>query len=144
MLTKRFGISWLAASVIMFFISYIWHGVFLTDYSRLSYPQEIFLIIASIVYLILGFIVAKAIDNKALENRFKRKPILRGALSGAMCGFVFFLIATVVGVSFSTNSSIENLLLDVTWQIIEQSIGGIAVGIVHIFVYDPSVEFEDQ
>lgn len=143
MLTKRFFISWLAASAIMFFISYVWHGLFLTDYSRLSYPQEVFLVIASIVYLILGFVVAKAIDTKMLEVHFKRKPIMRGAISGAACGFTFFLIATVVGVSFSTTSNIPNLLLDVTWQIVEQTIGGIAVGVVHLFVYDPSVSFED-
>ncbi len=143
MLTKRFFISWLVASAVMFMLSYVWHGIFLTDYSRLTYPKEVFLIIAAIVYLILGFVVAKAIDIHYLETHFKRKPILRGALSGAACGFLFFLIATVVGVSFSTSSKIENLLLDVIWQIIEQGIGGMAVGLAHIFVYDPSVTFED-
>jgi hypothetical protein len=143
MLTKRFFISWLVASAIMFMLSYAWHGIFLTDYSRLSYPKGIFLIIASFVYLIIGFIVAKAIDIQYLAEKFNRKPILRGALSGAACGFMFFLIATVVGVSFSTGSKIENLLLDVTWQVIEQGIGGVVVGLAHIFIYDPSVNFED-
>ena len=143
MLTKRFFISWIATSAVMFFISYIWHGIFLTDYSRLSYPKEVFLIFASIVYLILGFVVTKAIDVKFLEGHLKRKPIIRGAVSGAICGFGLFLIATVVGVSFSTGSNMENLLLDVTWQIVEQAIGGIVVGLVHIFVHDPTVSFED-
>lgn len=143
MLTKRFFISWLAASAAMFLVSYVWHGIFLTDYSRLSYPVEIFLISASIVYLIIGFVVAKAIDLQYLLDNFNRKPILRGALSGAACGFMFFLMATVVGISFSTGSNIENLLLDVCWQIVEQTIGGIVVGLVHIFVYEPSASFED-
>lgn len=143
MLTKRFFISWIASSAIMFLISYLWHGIFLTDYSRLSYPQEVFLIFASIVYLFLGFVVTKAIELKFLAERFKRKPVLRGALSGAICGLGLFLIATVVGVSFSTGSNLENLLLDVIWQIIEQAVGGIVVGFVHIFVYDPSMGFED-
>lgn len=143
MLTKRFFISWITSSAIMFLISYFWHGVFLTDYSRLSYPQEVFLIFASIVYLFLGFVVTKAIDLKFLEERFKRKPVLRGLISGAICGLGFFLIATVVGVSFSTGSNLENLLLDVIWQIIEQAVGGVAVGVVHIFVFDPSMRFED-
>ena len=143
MLSKRFFISWIATSVVMFLLSYVWHAIFLTDYSRLSYPKEVFLIFASIVYLIIGFVVAKAIDVKMLEKSFKRKPIIRGAISGAACGFVFFLIATVVGVSFSTGSKMENLLLDVSWQILEQTIGGVVVGIVHIFVFDPSVVLED-
>lgn len=143
MLRKRFFISWLATSATMFLLSYVWHGIFLTDYSRLSYPKELFLIFASIVYLIIGFILAKAIDVQYLVEKYRRKPILRGVLSGAACGFALFLMATVVGVSFSTGSNIENLLLDVCWQVIEQTIGGIVIGLVHIFVYDESVSFED-
>ena len=143
MFTKRFFISWLTASALMFFISYVWHGIFLTDYSRLSYPKEIFLIFAAFVYLIIGFVVSKAIDSKTLETHFKRKPILRGLISGSVCGLAFFLIATVIGVSFSTALNVKNLLLDVTWQMVEQAIGGIVVGIVHIFVFDPSAQYED-
>lgn len=87
--------------------------------------------------------VAKAIDVKLFEKSFKRKPIVRGAISGAVCGLMFFLIATVVGVSFSTGSKMENLLLDVSWQIVEQSIGGVVVGIAHFFVFDSSMISED-
>lgn len=127
----------------MFLLSYVWHGIFLTDFSRLSYPKGLFLIFASFVYLIIGFVVAKAIDFKLIEKYFKRRPILKGALAGAALGFIFFLISTVVGVSFSTGSKLENLLLDASWQTIEQAIGGAVVGIVHIFVYDSSAIIED-
>jgi hypothetical protein len=143
MLSKRFFISWIASSAVMFLISYVWHGIFLTDYTRLSYSREIFLIFAAVVYLVLGFIVARAAEIKFLEGHFKRKPVLRGTASGAICGFVIFLVSTVVGVSFSTGSNLENLLLDVSWQIIEQAVGGAVVGLVHIFVYDPRIGFED-
>ena len=127
----------------MFLLSYIWHGIFLTDFSRLSYPKEIFLLIAALVYMIIGFIAAKAIDVKLLDKHFKRKPFLRGAISGAGLGFTLFLISTVVGVSFSTGSKLENLLLDVCWQVVEQGAGGLVVGVVHFFVYDPSSIIED-
>lgn len=143
MLTKRFFISWIASSVVMFALSYLWHGVFLTDFSRLSYPKEIFLVIAALVYLIIGFVAAKAIDIKLLEKYFRRKPFLKGTISGAGLGFILFLISTVVGVSFSTGSKLENLLLDVFWQAIEQGIGGLVVGIAHFFVFDPSSVIED-
>jgi hypothetical protein len=138
-LGKRFYISWIISSLVMFLLSYVWHGIFLTDFSRLTYPKEVFFIAAAFVYLIIGFVVSKAIDVSFLVERFKRKPLLRGLLSGSVCGFFFFLIATVVGVSFSTGSKLENILLDVSWQVIEQALGGIAVGVVHIFVFDPSV-----
>ncbi|CAN5358248.1 hypothetical protein BH10BAC1_BH10BAC1_07800 [soil metagenome] len=143
MLTKRFFISWIASSVVMFLLSYAWHGVFLTDFSRLSYPKEIFLVIAAFVYLIIGFVMAKAIDIKMLDAHFKRKPIIRGAITGASLGFTLFLVSTVVGVSFSTGSKLENLLLDVSWQTIEQGIGGVIVGVAHFFVFDPSSVVED-
>jgi len=137
MISKRFFISCLASSLVMFILSYVWHGVVLTDFSRLSYSKHLFLFFAALVYLIIGFVVTKSIEFKILEKHFKRKPIIRGAISGAICGIAFFLIATVVGVSFSTGSKLENMLLDVTWQIIEQSIGGVVVGLTYIFVYDP-------
>ncbi len=143
MLTKRFFISWIASSLVMFALSYMWHGIFLTDFSRLTYPKEIFLIFAAFVYLIIGFISAKAIDVKLLENRFKRKPLIKGVVSGACLGFTLFIITSVIGVSFSTGSKIENLLLDGCWQTVEQGIGGVVVGIVHFFVFDSSVVIED-
>ena len=136
MLTKRFFISWIASSIVMFALSYMWHGVFLTDFSRLSYPISIFLVFAAFVYLIIGFITAKAIDIKLLENKFKRKPLLKGLVTGAAFGFTLFVITYVVGVSFSTGSKLENLLLDGCWQTIEQGIGGIVVGITHFFIFD--------
>jgi H+/Cl- antiporter ClcA len=142
-MTKRFFISWLASSLVMFALSYVWHGMVLTDFSRLSYSKHLFLLFAALVYLMIGFVVAKSIEFKMLEKQFKRKPVIRGIISGAICGIAFFLIATVVGVSFSTGSKLENMLLDVTWQTIEQTIGGAVVGLAHIFVFDPIAHQED-
>ena len=143
MLTKRFFISWIASSIVMFALSYVWHGVILTDFSRLSYPKEIFLVFAVFVYLIIGFISAKAIDTKMLENKFKRKPLIKGLISGACLGFTLFVITYVIGVSFSTGSKIENLLLDGCWQTFEQGIGGVVVGLAHFFVFDSTAAMED-
>jgi hypothetical protein len=139
MFTKRFFISWLASSIVMFLLSYIWHGIFLTDFARLSYPKALFLFFAVFVYLIIGFCVAKAMEINVFEKYFKRKRILKGAFVGAALGFTFFIISTVVGVSFSTGSRLENLLLDVSWQVIEQALGGVAVGLTHFFIFDPSM-----
>lgn len=143
MLTKRFFISWIASTIVMFILFYVWHGIFLTDFSRLTYPKEIFLVFAAFVYLIIGFVAAKAIDIKLLEKHFKRKPLIKGVVSGAAIGFGLFIVSTVIGVSFSTGSKIENLLLDGCWQVIEQGIGGVVVGIAHFFVFDSSAAIED-
>ena len=142
--SKRFFISCIASSIVMFVLSYIWHGVVLTDFSRLSYSKHLFLFFAAIVYVIIGFVVSKSIEFKILEQRFKRKPIIRGAISGAMCGICFFLITTVLGVSFSTGPKLENMLLDLSWQTLEQCIGGIVVGLTYIFVYDPVIHNTEE
>jgi len=144
MLTKRFFISWLLSSLLMFLLSYVWHGIFLTDLSRLSYPKALFLFFAAIVYLMIGFIVTKAMDFKIFDKHLKRKPVLRGLIAGACCGIAFFMIATVVGVSFSTGSKLENMILDITWQLIEQGMGGLVVGIVRLLIFEPSVDLQED
>jgi hypothetical protein len=143
MMNKRFLISWISSSVVMFILFYVWHGIMLTDFSRLSYPKELFLVFAVFVYLIIGFFAAKAIDVKLLDKYFKRKPFTKGAVSGAVLGISIFLFSTVVGVSFSTGNKLDNLLLDASWQVVEQTIGGLVVGLAHFFVFDSSV-LQDQ
>jgi H+/Cl- antiporter ClcA len=128
----------------MYLLSYSWHGIYLNDYDKLNYPKELFLIFAILVYLIIGFVVAKATDFSLLTKYLKKKPIVRGVIAGAACGVVLFIMATVIGVSFSKGLEVKNLLFDVSWQMMEQMIGGMVVGIVHLVVFDPSVVFEDQ
>ena len=143
MFSKRFIISCIASSLVMFLLSYVWHGILLTDFSRLTYSKHLFLFFAAVVYIILGFVVSMAVDSKVLDKHFKRRPVIRGAISGAVCGVALFMIATVVGISFSTGSKLENMLLDITWQVIEQTLGGIVAGLTHVFVYDAASHVED-
>lgn len=130
---KRFFISWIITSLVMFGLFYAWHGLFLNDFSRLSYPTEIFMVFAAFTYLIIGFVVVKVFEAKFFfEKLFYRKLFLKGIVKGALCGFIFFMIATVIGVSFNTGTGIKNLLLDLGWQIIEQGIGGFTISITYV------------
>lgn len=144
MFSRRFYVSWIASALTMFAASYVWHGLILTDFSRLNIHRGIFLSLAAVVYLIIGFVVTKMEDTKILEEKFKRKPIKRGLIAGAICGISFFMISTVIGISFSTGSRFENLLLDVSWQTVEQTLGGLVVGLVYYFVYDPATHQQED
>lgn len=135
MLTKRFLISWLASSVVMFLAFYAWHGIFLTDFQRLPYPKEVFLVVASIVYLVIGFSLNIAYEMKKLDV-FHRQPLTRGAIAGAALGVGLFFLTMITGVSFGGSRTLVNLAMDIGWQVVEQSLGGIVVGIVHILVFD--------
>jgi|SRR3954469_5319127 len=128
---KRFFIAWIVSSLAMFVLFYIWHGTFLNDFSRLNYPKEIFLIIAGLTYVFIGFVVVRFYETKLLEKLFFHKPLLKGVVKGALCGFIFFLIATVVGVSFNTGSDLKNMALDLAWQLFEQGIGGLVAGLLY-------------
>lgn len=117
----------------MFGASYLWHGVFLTDFSRLNYPLGIFLTIACVVYLLFGFILSKGYMLKILA-RFSTKPFIRGMIAGSILGAIIFCITMVTGVSFNNQITTETLFMDFIWQVIEQTIGGIAVGAVYFFI----------
>ncbi len=118
----------------MFTLSFIWHGVILNDFNRLDYPRNVYLIASLVAYLIIGLIVSRAYYLKPME-RFEKKPVMRGVSAGAVSGFVIYLIAFVIGISFG-GRKLEYVIVDLIWQVIEQSAGGIAVGFTHIAMYN--------
>ena len=133
--TKRFFLSWITCSIVMFSASYLWHGIFLNDLQRLTYPKEIFLTGSIITYLILGFLLTK-IYQMRFPSPIARKPIVRGLISGACLGIATYIVALVIGVSFSNGLKVEYILFDIAWQTVEQTLGGITVGLIYIWVYE--------
>ena len=119
----------------MFSLSYLWHGIFLNDLQRLSYPKEIFLTGSIITYLILGFLVTKIYLMK-FPKQIVKKPIMRGLISGALLGVATYVVALVIGVSFSNALTPQYILFDLLWQTVEQTLGGITVGFIYVWIYD--------
>ncbi len=140
MFKNRFFASWLFSSVGMFLLSYVWHGIILSDFSGLTFPKRLFFLLAAVVYLIIGYAVTKCFSIPYLANKYKKKPLHKGFWAGAICGFTIFLITTIVGVSFNTTYTFKHLLYDAVWQTIEQGIGGVIVALAHIFVYEPDID----
>ncbi|TND02862.1 MAG: hypothetical protein FD123_4009 [Bacteroidetes bacterium] len=143
---KRFWVSLIASSLVMYGLSYCWHGLFLNDYSMMNVSQGIFLAAASVVYLFISLLVCRAFLLVQLD-RISKHPMVRGPLAGALAGVLMFMIVVVVGITYSRNASVQYLALDLVWQIIEQTIGGVVVGLVYMYVYEPLPErmtFEDE
>ncbi|MEW6470078.1 MAG: hypothetical protein AB1458_14220 [Bacteroidota bacterium] len=138
MLNKRFFISWIVSSVVMFALSYVWHGILLNDFKMLTIPQGVFLSFAGVAYLLIGALVTRLFSLEYF-TKLSRHLFLRGLLVGAVCGFMIFIVTIVTGVSFTKNSTSAFILVDMTWQLIEQAIGGFAVGVVHASVWDDSM-----
>ena len=133
LLTKRFFISWILSSVIMFSLSYLWHGVFLTDFSRLNYPKQIFFVFAIIVYLIISLGIVVVFSHNKLDF-LKKRPLHKGLLVGAAFGMALYMITLVIGVSFTRTMTLGNILFDCGWQMFEQGVGGVAVGFASVLV----------
>jgi hypothetical protein len=119
----------------MFSLSYLWHGIILNDLQRLTYPLEIFLTGAVITYLILGFMITKIYLVK-FPFAIAKKPLLRGIISGKLLGIATYVMAMIIGVSFSSQLKPEYILFDLMWQITEQIFGGITVAFIYIWIYE--------
>ena len=143
MLTRRFFISWILAAVVMFSLSYLWHGVFLNDFSRLNYPKQVFFVIAIVVYLFISLGISLVYPSPRLDS-LKKSPLQKGALIGAGFGMALYLITLVIGVSFTRTMSFSNILFDCGWQMFEQAAGGVFVGLASVFVPDESLFDSDH
>ena len=130
----KFPMSWLVASIAMFTASFLWHGVFLNDFSKVEYPHGIFYTITSIVYLFIGFIVAKAYEIKLIPF-LNIKPRIKGLVVGICCGFIIYITTLVIGVSFTNQITLKIILFDLSWQVLEQAIGGVCVGYIHYLIF---------
>ncbi|MEO6883942.1 MAG: hypothetical protein ABI199_07945 [Bacteroidia bacterium] len=134
MFTKKFFTAWIVSSVVMFSAFYLWHGVLLNDLSHSPYPKTIFLAVASFVYLIIGFALNSVYESRLME-KFPKKPRLKGLIIGAICGAIIYFMSVVIGVSFNGGMTRVNVLINITWQMAEQALGGISIGFIHVSVF---------
>jgi len=126
MLKKRFFIAWGLATVVMLFFSFIWHGVILNDLIHVPKPYVLFYSIASLTYVVIGFVLTFVFTYLSMGIGIKMK----GGLMGVALGFFIYLIAFVFGISFK-GSGTEHIVVDFAWQMIEQGIGGGVIGFVY-------------
>jgi len=125
---RIFYIAWIVTSIVMFTLSYCWHGLILNDIRNLHYPLEMYLVLASILYLVLGFCIAFLYNYL----NFSRNIRFKGSMLGSFVGFFTYLIAFTLGVSFGS-SKLEHVMVDFIWQMMEQGTGGLAASAVFTF-----------
>ena len=125
-----FFISWILASVIMFTAFYLWHGLFLNDLSKVDHSPTYIYTVVSVVYLMMGLFVVKIYEVK-LVPFLNVKPRLKGLAAGIFCGIIIYFTSLVVGIRFTSKLTARDIMFDLSWQIIEQSLGGILVGFLH-------------
>lgn len=135
----RFYLSWILAAVLMYVAFYFWHGIFLNDLNRISFSKGLFLSLAALVYLVISFVVYRTYESKLLV-KYISQPMLRGVVSGFMIGFILFALVAVLGVSFTNHVNATYLIADCAWQIAEQVIGGLIIGLGKVLIFEPIPE----
>jgi hypothetical protein len=136
---RKHLLSWLIASVLMFSLSYAWHGVVLNDFNKLSYQKELFLSFLTLLYLVIG--AAMTFGYSLIHN--KKSALARGTLLGVAAGFAIFLVVFVLGTSL-TGGRIYALhaSIDLIWQILEQAAGGFAIAYVFHYIEQREMIFD--
>ena len=110
-----------ASALIMFVLSYVWHGLVLTDIEKLSVPLSNYLILSVCIYFLIGLLMVFLI----IKLRKKYHTRYLGLFVGLVVGFLVYSVAITQNAVFHS-SQIEHIILDYFWQMTEQGIGGIA------------------
>ena len=60
--------------------------------------------------------------------QFGKNKVRRGLMIGMPMGIFIYLITFIFGISFYSNPTLNHILFDLSWQVIEQAIGGAVAG----------------
>ncbi|MBL4625588.1 MAG: hypothetical protein JKY42_10685 [Flavobacteriales bacterium] len=129
---KRYYGSWFIASTVMFVLSFLWHGVFLNDIDKVTYSPVLYYGLAALTYLCIGFIVTML----ATKVEFSSKKYANGTILGGILGSFFYLIAFVLGISFTESNEMSHVAIDFMWQMCETGVGGMVAGFMYEFYKD--------
>jgi hypothetical protein len=137
MRSPRFYIGWIISALLMYILFYVFHGILTNDLLKISLPRTVFLAVAAIVYLLLGFGMNVLIDASFFKKEVKN-VYSRALIAGPIVGIFMYAVALIVGVSFSAKFTLINMVVDVCWQIVEQTVGIVAIALVKIITFDPN------
>jgi H+/Cl- antiporter ClcA len=121
----------------MYAAFYVWHGVFLNDLNTITFPKALFLLLAGLVYIAISFLLYRIYEAKFLANHISN-PILKGVIAGFILGFFLFAFVTVLGISFTKNFNLTYIIADCAWQIAEQILGGVIIGLGKVIIFEPT------
>jgi hypothetical protein len=141
--SRHILLPWLFSTAVIFGISYVWHGLALTDLQELKIPLTLYFILALIVYLVIGLALTIGI-NKAVQYELislKGPFPLTASLLGAAVGFFVYLVIFVLGMTF-TKHGIMHVVVDIIWQMFEQGLGGLTVSLG--MIWDMHKRFLEQ
>lgn len=127
-------VPFITSALVMFGLSYVWHGIALNDLSELKTPLALYLSLSALVYLVIGLAMTAMMHFMLSHEWIKLRNgfPFKGLLFGAVVGFMVYLIAFIFGMSF-TDHKLMHIVVDAIWQMVEQGMGGLVVSLGIIY-----------
>ncbi len=127
---RRILFPWLLSAAVMLGISYAWHGIALTDIADLRISLGSYFVFATAAYLAIGMLLTLFIHFLLVREIISMKTAFHAKtmLAGALAGIVVFLVILASGLSFASHG-VQHAIIDLVWQVVEQSVGGLMVGL---------------
>ncbi|MFZ5553457.1 MAG: hypothetical protein ACOZCO_10100 [Bacteroidota bacterium] len=139
MTVKRFVISVLVSALIMFILSFSWHGLILNDFKKISLDFNLFIVLAAIAYIAIGAALNFVMYYLETGDNLFGKPLL----AGAALGFFIYLVVFVMGLSYHVRG-LEHIVIDFGWQMVEQALGGVTVAFCYRVYHRMDAVSDDQ
>ncbi|HXB42204.1 MAG TPA: hypothetical protein VNZ49_16815 [Bacteroidia bacterium] len=137
MRNPRFFVGWLISAALMYVLFYVFHGILTNDLLKISMPKTAFLTVAGIVYLVLAFGMSVLLDATFFKKEIK-STYTRAFIAGPVVGIFLYAVAVTVGISFSAKFTMINMMVDVGWQIVEETLGILLIAFIKIIAFDPN------
>ncbi len=122
----------------MFGLFFMWHGLFLNDFKRIQFPLFWFQVFAAVTYLLFAAALYFLFESNLLAKI--HNLFLRGVVSGLIVGFTVFMVASIVNISLTKHLSVQHLMIDCVWQMIEQVIGAMVIVLIKVLIHEPQPE----
>ena len=125
---KKILLSTIGAGVVMFLISYLWHGMLMSDlYMSDQNLAEPNIMLLGGSYMILALLMAY-IYPKGIEGTSK---IGNGIKFGIVAGLIWILPHSLVLQAVSQGAGFNLILIDSAWHMVEQACGGIVIAMIY-------------
>lgn len=131
---RRIFLPWLSSATAMFILSYLWHGLALTDIDEMRMPLEHYFVLTAGGYLVIGLVISLAVRFCLLRDwiTLKRGFPLACMFVGSVVGLIAYLLIFAMGLSFMGHE-VQHVVVDALWQMFEQAMGGLLVSLGMIY-----------
>ena len=128
--TKKMLLACLAAFVVTFLLSGLWHIVLLGDFYK---ANDVALARAepNMLFVILGQLILTFLMAVVYPMGYKGgSPVKEGFRFGAIIGLIWLLPWSVM-MHGIWNYPLAGVIVDSAWHVVEEGVGGIVIGLVY-------------